>query len=466
MQRNRILVVDDDESLRRVTEVQLQQGGYQVLTAASGQEALELLQKRPFELVITDLKMPGMSGVELLKRIRTDYPELVVIMVTAFGTIETAVEAMRAGAYDYVTKPVHIEELKLTIGRALEHVQLRQQVQTLRTSLDSKYGFENILGRSSSLLSVLDMASRAAQTSSTVLVRGETGTGKELLAKAIHFNSPRRENAFVTINCGAIPKDLLESELFGHVKGSFTGAVTHKKGRAEAADGGTLFLDEIGEMPAELQVKLLRLLQQGEIEKVGAAETTRVDVRIIAATHRNLQAMIEDGAFREDLYYRLAVIPLELPPLRERPEDIPELVEHFFLKAKEKHGRPDLALPPSLLPHFCGYRWPGNVRELENIIERLVVLTRGNEIAVDDLPEFLRRERPVLEELRLDLPPQGISLDAVEKELILRALKKFDWNQTQAARYLDLSRKTLIYRMEKYTIRREQEEGVGGSSDS
>jgi DNA-binding NtrC family response regulator len=459
LQRNRILVVDDDESLRRVTEVQLQQGGYQVLTAASGQEALDLLQKGPVELVVTDLKMPGMSGLELLKRIRADYPELVVIMVTAFGTIENAVEAMRAGAYDYVTKPVHIDELKLTIGRALEHVQLRQEVQALRTSLDSKYGFENILGRSSSLLSVLDMASRAAATSSTVLVRGETGTGKELLAKAIHFNSPRREKAFITINCGAIPKDLLESELFGHVKGSFTGAVAHKKGRAEAADGGTLFLDEIGEMPVELQVKLLRLLQQGEIEKVGAAETTNVDVRIIAATHRNLQAMIEDGTFREDLYYRLVVIPLELPPLRERPQDIPELVEHFFLKAKEKHGRPDLALPPSLLPHFCGYRWPGNVRELENIIERLVVLTRGNAITVDDLPEFLRRERPVLEELRLDLPPQGISLEGVEKELILRALQKCDWNQTQAARYLDLSRKTLIYRMEKYNIRREQEEG-------
>ena len=458
MSQKRILVVDDDESLRRVTEVQLQQGGYSVLTAASGQEALELLQKRPVELVVTDLKMPGMSGLELLKRIRADYPEFVVIMVTAFGTIETAVEAMRAGAYDYITKPVHIDELKLTIGRALEHVQLRQEVQALRTSLDSKYGFENILGRSRSLLSVLDMASRAAQTSSTVLVRGETGTGKELLAKAIHFNSPRREKAFVTINCGAIPKDLLESELFGHVRGSFTGAVAHKKGRAEAADGGTLFLDEIGEMPVELQVKLLRLLQQGEIEKVGAAETTKVDVRIIAATHRNLQAMIEDGTFREDLYYRLVVIPLELPPLRERPEDVPELVEHFFLMAKEKQGRPDLALPASLLPHFCAYRWPGNVRELENIVERLVVLTRGNEITVSDLPEFLRRERPILEELRLDLPPQGISLDAVEKELILRALQRFDWNQTQAARYLDLSRKTLIYRMEKYDVRREQEE--------
>jgi len=442
-----------------VTEVRLQQCGYDVLTAASGAEALEVLQKKPAALVITDLKMPGMSGLELLRRIRAEYPEVIVVMVTAFGTIETAVEAMRAGAYDYITKPVHIDEMRLVIERALEHVRLRQELQELRSSLDRKYGFENILGHSNALLSVLDMASRAAQTTSTVLIRGETGTGKELLAKAIHFNSPRRQKPFVVINCGAIPRDLLESEIFGHVKGAFTGAVAHKKGRAEAADGGTLFLDEIGELPLELQVKLLRLIQQGEIEKVGAEETTTVDVRVIAATHRNLQAMIEDGTFREDLYYRLSVIPLELPPLRERPEDIPELVEHFFVKAKEKHGRPDLVLRPALIPYFCGYRWPGNIRELENVIERLVVLTRGNEITLADLPEFLRRERPVLEEVRLELPPQGISLEAIEKELILRALKRFDWNQTQAARYLDLSRKTLIYRMEKYKIRREYYEG-------
>ncbi len=442
-----------------MTEVRLQQCGYDVLTAASGAEALEVLQKKPAALVITDLKMPGMSGLELLRRIRAEYPEVIVVMVTAFGTIETAVEAMRAGAYDYITKPVHIDEMRLVIERALEHVRLRQELQELRSSLDRKYGFENILGHSNALLSVLDMASRAAQTTSTVLIRGETGTGKELLAKAIHFNSPRRQKPFVVINCGAIPRDLLESEIFGHVKGAFTGAVAHKKGRAEAADGGTLFLDEIGELPLELQVKLLRLIQQGEIEKVGAEETTTVDVRVIAATHRNLQAMIEDGTFREDLYYRLSVIPLELPPLRERPEDIPELVEHFFVKAKEKHGRPDLVLRPALIPYFCGYRWPGNIRELENVIERLVVLTRGNEITLADLPEFLRRERPVLEEVRLELPPQGISLEAIEKELILRALKRFDWNQTQAARYLDLSRKTLIYRMEKYKIRREYYEG-------
>lgn len=458
MIRKRILVVDDDESLRRVMQVQLQQSGYDVAAAASGAEALERLASVPVDLVLTDLKMPGMSGLDLLRRVRAECPEVVVILITAFGTVETAVEAMRSGAYDYVTKPVNIDELKLVLDRALEHLGLLQEIRTLRSSLDDKYGFEHILGRSSALLYVLDMASRAAQTDSTVLIRGETGTGKELLAKAIHFNSPRKDKPFVTINCGAIPKDLLESELFGHVKGSFTGAMAHKKGRVELADGGTLFLDEIGELPLELQVKLLRLIQQGEIEKVGATETQTVDVRVIAATHRDLTAMAEDGTFREDLYYRLAVIPLEMPPLRERVEDIPELVDHFLLKTKLKHKRESLTLPTSLLPYFSAYRWPGNIRELENVIERLVVLTRGDEITLNDLPEFLRRERPTLDALHLDLPPQGISLEAVEKELILRALKKFDWNQTQAAKYLDLSRKTLIYRMEKYGIREEQQQ--------
>ncbi len=456
MSRGRILVVDDDESLRRVTQVQLEQAGYQVAAAADGNQALAILQQAPQELVITDLKMPGMSGLALLKRIRTEYPETIVVMITAFGTIETAVEAMKAGAYDYITKPVQQDELKIVVNRALEHSHLLEEVQRLRSSLDEKYGFENIIGRSNALLYVLDLAARAARADSTVLIRGETGTGKELLAKAIHFNSRRKDKPFVTINCGAIPRELLESELFGHLKGSFTGAVGHKKGRVEMADGGTLFLDEIGEMPLDLQVKLLRLIQEGEIEKVGAAGPSKVDVRTVAATNRNLQAMIEDGTFREDLYYRLAVIPLELPPLRERVDDIPELVQHFFVKIKEKHGKSDLVLPASLLPYFSGYSWPGNVRELENVVERLIVLSQGKEITLSDLPEFLRRERPPLEVLQLDLPAHGISLEAVEKQLILRALEKFDWNQTHAARYLDLSRKTLIYRMEKYGIRREQ----------
>ncbi len=455
MIRKRILVVDDDESLRWVTQAQLQQSGYEANAAADGKEALEKIRQVPPDLVITDLKMPGMSGLELLRKIRADYPEILVIMVTSFGTVENAVEAMKAGAYDYITKPVNMDELRLIVSRGLEHFDLKEEVRLLRSSLDQKYGFENILGRSKSLLYVLDMASRAAQATSTVLIRGETGTGKELLAKAIHFNSQRKDRPFVTINCGAIPKDLLESELFGHVKGSFTGAFANKRGKVELADGGTLFLDEIGELPLELQVKVLRLIQQGEVEKLGVTGVTKIDVRIIAATHRNLQAMVEDGVFREDLYYRLAVIPLELPPLRERADDIPELVEQFFLKAKEKQSRPDLVLPTRLLPYFGGYTWPGNVRELENIIERVVVLTRADEITLNDLPDFLRRERLPVEVLHLDLPAHGISLEAVEKELIMRALEKFNGNQTHAAQYLDISRKTLIYRMEKFGLRKE-----------
>ncbi len=463
MSKNRLLVVDDDESLRWVTKVQLEQSGYAVSAAADGHQALELLEQSGADLVITDLMMPGMSGLDLLKAIRSGHPDLLVIVATAFGTVETAVEAMKAGAYDYITKPVNIDELRMIVARALEHVNLKEEVRALRCSLDRKYGFENILGQSKALLHVLDMASRAARTISTVLIRGETGTGKELLAKAIHFNSPRKDRSFITINCGAIPKDLIESELFGHVKGSFTGALASKRGLVEQADGGSLFLDEIGELPPELQVKLLRLIQHGEVATVGAMSAGKVDVRVIAATHRNLQAMVEDGTFREDLYYRLTVIPLELPPLRDRREDIPELVQHFFVKATGKHGRPDLQLRPSLLPYFASYTWPGNVRELENIVERLVVLSPGVEITLEDLPEFLRRERPAVEELHLDLPPQGISLEAVEKELILSALKKFNWNQTQAARYLDLSRKTLIYRMEKHNLQRDpQNDSAGG----
>jgi two-component system NtrC family response regulator len=455
--KKRILVVDDDESLRWVTQAQLQQSGYEVNAAANGNEGLESIQRTPPDLVITDLKMPGMSGLELLKKIRADYPEILVIVVTAFGTVETAVEAMKGGAYDYITKPVNMDELRLIVSRGLEHLDLKEEVRLLRSNLDEKYGFENILGRSKSLLYVLDIASRAARATSTVLIRGETGTGKELVAKAIHFNSQRKDRPFVTINCGAIPKDLLESELFGHVKGSFTGALANKRGKVELADGGTLFLDEIGELPLELQVKLLRLIQQGEIEKVGVAGVTKIDVRIIVATHRNLQAMVEDGAFREDLYYRLAVIPLDLPPLRERPEDIPELVQHFFLQAQEKQSRPELVLPTRLLPYFSGYTWPGNVRELENIIERIVVLARGEEITLNDLPDFLKRERPTVETLHLDLPSHGISLEALEKELIVRALEKFAGNQTRAAQYLDISRKTLIYRMEKFGLRKDTE---------
>jgi DNA-binding NtrC family response regulator len=460
MTRSAILVVDDDESLRRVMQLQLEEAGYDVRTAPNAAEAAAIAAEDVPALIITDLKMPGGSGMDLLKTIRAEHPETTVVMVTAFGTVQTAVEAMKAGAYDYITKPIDFEALMIVVRRALEHQKLVDEVRTLRSALDRKYGFENIIGHSRSLMRVLETASRVALRDSTVLVRGETGTGKELLARAIHQNSRRKHEPFVTINCGAIPKDLLESELFGHTKGSFTGAVAPKKGRIEMANGGTLFLDEIGEMPVELQVKLLRLVQNGEIEKVGATDTTHVDVRIVAATHRDLQALIEDGAFREDLYYRLAVVPLELPPLRERLEDIPELVEQLFLKARQKHELPNLKLPPALIPHFAVHRWPGNIRELENVIERLVVLSVGDQVEYVDLPDFLRRQPTALDAIQFELPPYGISLEGIEREIIMKALTKFDGNQTQAAKYLDISRRTLIYRMEKFGLRQDSDGGI------
>jgi two-component system NtrC family response regulator len=415
-----------------------------------------MLEQEPRDLVITDLNLPGLSGLELLKKIRVEYPETTVVVVTAYGTIETAVEAMKAGAYDYITKPVHPDELRALVNRVLERHRLIDEIRLLRSSLDEKYGFENIIGRSSALLEVLDSASRVAHTDATVLVLGETGTGKELLAKAIHFNSLRRERPFVTINCGAIPGELLESELFGHIKGSFTGAVSHKRGKVEMADGGTLFLDEIGEMSLDLQVRVLRLLQEREIEKVGATSLIRVDVRIIAATHRNLEALVAEGKFREDLYYRLAVIPISLPPLRERPGDVAELVQHFFAKSKLKHGRPDLSLPSSLMPYLVNYRWPGNIRELENVIERLVLLSRGDEVALTDLPPALRRGQQAAEQPATDSASGTMGLKAVERELIIQALRDSNWNQTKAARQLAVSRKTLLYRMAKYGLAKEE----------
>jgi two-component system NtrC family response regulator len=447
-------------------QLQLEEAGYQVITAATAEEGIALTEEQCPALVITDLKMPDSSGMEVLKSIRSDHPDTTVVMVTAYGTVQTAVEAMRSGAYDYITKPIDYHELVMTVNRALDHQQLVEQVRILRTALDEKYGFESIIGHSRVLVRVLEVASRVAQRDSTVLIRGETGTGKELLARAIHQNSRRKNQPFVTINSGAIPKELLESELFGYTKGSFTGAVAPKRGKAEMADGGTLFLDEIGEMPLELQVKLLRLIQNGEIEKVGATGTTSVDVRIIAATHRNLQALIDDGTFREDLYYRLAVVPLELPPLRERIEDVPELVQHLFLKARQKNDLPNLRLPETLIPYFSGYRWPGNVRELENVVERLVVLSIGDEIGYNDLPDVLRHQMSGLDAIHFELPEHGISLEAIEKELMLRALKKFDWNQTQASKYLDISRRTLIYRMEKFGLRQATDETVSAPSGS
>ncbi|HMJ62148.1 MAG TPA: sigma-54 dependent transcriptional regulator [Bryobacteraceae bacterium] len=462
MRAARILVVDDEESLRRVLQVQLENRGYETSLAKNGQEALAILAESPHDLVLTDLRMPGLSGLELLKRIRENHQGTEVILLTAFGTIENAVEAMQSGAYHYVTKPVRFDELSIVIERALERCRMIEQIATLRESLTEKYGFENIIGHSSSLRAAIGIASRAARSSSVVLIEGETGTGKELLARAVHANSPRNEEPFVAVNCGAIPRDLLESELFGYKKGAFTGATNSKAGRIEGAEGGTLFLDEIGELPLQLQVKLLRLIQEGEIQKLGAVEPVKVNVRIVAATNRNLLRMVEDGDFREDLYYRLAVIPVTLPPLRERAEDIPELVEYFWKLAIKKHGRPELQLPERLLPYFSRYHWPGNIRELANLIERITILSPEPVVTLEDLPEILRQERGVLDAIQLELPATPISLEAVERELIVRALDRFNWNQTKAAGYLNLTRKTLIYRMERYNLRREQPEKNNG----
>jgi len=459
MSRGRILIVEDDETLRRVTQLHLEKQGYATATARDSLEALKALGLEPYDLVISDLHLPGASGLELLKNIRFQYPETQVVMITAFGTVATAVDAMKSGAYDYVTKPIHLYELTALVERALERVQLVEEVRLLRKNISDKYRFDNIIGQSQSLLYVLDQASRVAPTDATVLIQGETGTGKEVLAKAIHFNSLRQERPFITINCGAIPAELLQSELFGHLRGSFTGATTHKKGKVELAHTGTLFLDEIGELPLDLQVRLLRLIQEREVDKIGALHAAKVDVRIVAATNRNLATLVESGAFREDLYYRLSVVPIELPPLRRRVGDIPLFVEHFFGNAKKRHGKPRLVLPPQLVPYFTAFKWPGNVRQLENTVERIVVLSSSDQVCLEELPGFLRPEARRSAPIK-PAQSEGMSLDAVERDLIFQALCQCNWNQSRAARYLGVTRKTLMYRMAKHGIVREEPKSI------
>jgi len=453
MANEKILIVEDDEVLREVTLVQLEREGYAMSSAASAEQAISILERVPHQLILTDLNLPGMSGLALLKQVKMEYPESTVIVMTAFATVQTAVDAMKAGAYDYINKPIHPFELKSLVRRSLDHHRLIQEVQTLRTALDRKYGFDEIVGSSPALLETLDLAARMAASDATVLLAGETGTGKELVAKAIHLRSNRRDRPFVAINCGAVHRELLESELFGHVKGSFTGAFTHKKGKIEMADGGTLLLDEIGEMPLQLQVRLLRVIQEREIEKIGATSSTKVDVRIIAATHRDLLAMVKQGTFREDLYYRILVVPITLPPLRNRPGDVEILVDHFFLKFRTRYNRRDLTLQPGLMRLLVEYSWPGNVRELENAVERMVLLSRGNELTTADLPESIRPQ-PVVEPIAATSAREGgpPTLQELEQKLIVQALKECGGNQTRAARYLGISRRTLAYRLEKYGL--------------
>jgi len=447
-----ILIVDDDSSQRRLIEFWLQEEGYSTLTANDGKAGLLLFEQNSPRLVVTDLRMPGMDGLDLLGRIKGINQDVPVILITAFGTVTNAVDAMKLGAADYILKPLNPDELKLSVHRALERKQLVDENLYLRDFAKTAFRFENLIGNSKKIREVFDIATQVARRDSTVLLMGESGTGKELLAKAIHQNSPRAKKPFVTINCGAIPESLIESELFGHRKGSFTGALTDRVGKFEAANEGTVFLDEIGDLAPNLQIRLLRVIQEREIDKIGYAHPLKVNVRIIAATNRNLRTLVEDGQFREDLFYRLSVVGINLPPLRERKEDIPLLVGHFLKKHCGRYQIPVVAVSDEALEALAQHHWPGNVRELENVVEHLVVLGKGDMIKPQDLPPEIRQARSRVSNISLKLPEEGISLEEVEKEILLQGLEKHQWHQTRAAKYLNISRKTLIYRMEKYGL--------------
>jgi len=450
MKKPSILLIDDDDSLRRVMEFSLTEAGYKVQTAASGEAGLMLFERGLFDAVITDITMPGISGMEVLAKIRERDGGLPVIVITAYGTIESAVEAMKQGAFDYITKPFNRDELHLTLVKALRMRRLEKENVELRAEITDRYRFDSIVGSSEKIREVLDMAGRVAASDASVLITGESGTGKELLAKGIHYNSPRADGPFVAVNCAAIPEHLIESELFGHVKGAFTGAVKDKEGKFELAASGTLFLDEIGDLRVDLQAKILRVLQERQVDRLGGKHPVSVDVRIIAATNKDIERAVKEGALREDLYYRLSVITLHMPPLRERRDDIPLLVQ-YFLKKFNKDS--DVRIDPEALTMLTAYGWPGNVRELENSIERASVLRRGEAITPAELPDKLRKEKASVGNIILNLSDEGISLEDLEKTLIIKALEKHKGNQTRAAEYLGITRPTLIYRMDKYGIK-------------
>ena len=448
-----ILVVDDEKNYLVVLEALLGSEGYEIVTALDAKKAIATAGEADLDLIITDMKMPGMTGMELLEKIKSIKPELPVIMMTAFGTIEMAVEAMRKGAYDYIQKPFENEQLKLTVKKALNNYRLIKENRLLTEALSERFKFGNIVGKSKQMKKIYDLIEKVSPSKASVLITGPSGTGKELIAKAIHYRSNRKDRPFISINCGALTETLLESELFGHEKGAFTGAVAMKKGRFELADGGTLFLDEVGDMPASLQVKLLRVLQEMEFERVGGTKTIQVDVRIISASNRNIKEDVAESAFREDLYYRLNVIHMEVPSLKERVDDIPLLVRHFIAKFSED-DTVGVELAPEVWKTLYSYPWPGNVRELENIIERAMVLNSSGAITVADLPDELTGA-----ETQFDLDrfiPSSLTmpeaLEKIEEKLLRRALAQCNNVQSHAAKNLGITKSLIQHKMKKYNI--------------
>jgi two-component system NtrC family response regulator len=451
-----ILVVDDEINYLTVMEALLGEAGYEVVTAPSAIEALKIVAAADLDLVLTDMKMPKMSGIELLDEVARLYPDLPVIIMTAYGTVEKAVTAMKKGAFDYILKPFKNEEILVTVAKALDHRHLILKNRLLNQELDKKYGFPNIVGESKSMQEILALVKRVAQSRATVLVTGESGTGKELIARAIHQCSTRAPRSFISVNCAALTETLLESELFGHERGAFTHAVAMRKGRFELADGGTLFMDEVAEMSQALQVKLLRVLQEMEFERVGGTRTIKVDVRVLAASNRDLKEEVEAGRFREDLFYRLNVVHLHLPPLRQRQEDIPLLAGHFINKYVQENLRDKTRITPEALKLLVQYSWPGNIRELENVMERAVILCSNNTITAQDLPAELA---PAPSESRLDIDrfiplhtPLPEALDAIEEQMIRRALEKSGQVQVRAAEILGITKSLLQYKLKKYHL--------------
>ncbi len=454
----RILVVDDEESIREFLEIMLRKEGYEVTSVEDGQVAVETIKKKSFDLVISDLQMPNMTGIELLRTVKDQQPDMLFMMITAFGTTETAVEAMKLGAYDYITKPFKIDEVRILIANALRSQNLEVENRTLKKELKKEYGFQNIIGNSDVMHRIYDLVRRVSQTPTNILVTGESGTGKEVVAKAIHYNGPLKDRPFVTINCGAIPESLMESEMFGHKKGSFTGAIVDKDGLFAVADGGTLFLDEVGELPLSIQVKLLRAIQERVIRRVGGVEDIKVDVRIIAATNRNLEEMVASGTFRQDLFYRLNVINIQMPSLRERPEDVELLANHFLKKYNERLAKTIGGISDEAMKMLKGYQYPGNVRELENIIERTVALEGGATILPESLPPFVNTPsgRKMASSHEIQVSEDGIDLDKVigqiEKELLVKAIHTAGGVKKRAAKLLSITFRSMRYRVEKYNL--------------